>query len=69
MKEGAAGAAPPEVLKARPPACAAPSVWGAVDASERASDLFLRAELFFIKYLVRVSQKSCRATGTKERTI
>lgn len=35
---------------------------GAVDASERVSDLLLRTGLFFLKNSVRVSQKNCRAT-------
>lgn len=35
---------------------------GAVDASERVSDLLLRTWLFFLKNSVRVSQKNCRAT-------
>lgn len=51
----------PEPQKARPFAWVAPSL-GAVDASERASELLLRNGLIFLIYRVPVSQKSCRAT-------
>ena len=38
---------------------------GAVDAEGRASELLLRMGIIFLNYVVRVSQKTCRATICK----